>query len=953
MAIQKFNSLGGFSVGENHLYPVIDESANVAANNLSVSGNAVITGNLTVLGTYEYNNVSTLLVEDPIFEIGGGANGAALTTNDGKDRGSLLHYYSSGNAIDAFIGWDNSNAEFAFGSNVSVTDNVVTFNEFGNIRAGYLIGDGSQITNIPASAVEPPKGNVIALGAATDSDLVSPGSVTTWSETTNVTDALDDLNEAMENIRAGTYVKSVDFSGSPTSAGAGTLVTLSITSVGSPNRYDVNWGDGNHSNNITSTSPTHTYATNVGSPYDVTVRAYNNGGSGTGSEATLTKSGYIIIYTSDPVMGFSLYRTSTGGTALTGSTLYVSEGETFYLENTTTNTSGATVTYTINWGDGNTDTITGDASPGGVGGGRKSHTYASGQNSGTGTKTITLTLTAHNTANPASIPRNTTAAIKIYNPSIAAPNGLSSKTITFQTSVGTSPYLAAGFANNTGGSTTVVAGGSVSRVTTATPVETVTMTTYAYNGDSGYLTSVTNGTESGNITLASGSQVGTNGSLSLVAESDYNLLDATGTSTTFGLSIYSPGLYKGFTAKVSATNSGLSVGVNNFKLNHSATGATNIVEFVKDDVTSNPSIDLSSATIANATNGTYRYISGIPYYNTGSPTITLSGAKIYDWIGQTYQNTTTPFQIEPDTNAESTSGAVVASQTKTYSQLDGASTYLTGGVPNANTGKDSSSKYTIGSQTISITSSSVASVQTIKFRATNVNGSGSYASHSTKIQVFTASPSGFIEDNISVTSTSTFWNDNAKRIVISGASGATPAYVSATNYYTSSAWSGAQTIAGTDEAVVRFNQLKQFSTDLSTGYLPAGPNLSTGRSGTQYFRGAFRRNAKSSITVTITGKISGLYIAAPGTAIDTSSTLNGWLNASLQYNGSGVPGAGTGGNGTNGCAVGTVVPTGSVISGSTYTLTFGTVSTSDSTGNQILFSIALAPGDYVTSWSFG
>jgi hypothetical protein len=83
--------------------------------------------------------------------------------------------------------------------------------------------------------------------------------------------------------------------------------------------------------------------------------------------------------------------------------------------------------------------------------------------------------------------------------------------------------------------------------------------------------------------------------------------------------------------------------------------------------------------------------------------------------------------------------------------------------------------------------------------------------------------------------------------------------------------------------------------------------------------------------------------------------LNGWLNASLAYNGAGMPGAntGAGGNGTNGCAVGTNVPTGTVLSAATYTLTLGTVSTSTSTGNQILFSIALAAGDYITSWSFG
>ena len=117
---------------------------------LSVSGNATITGNLTVSGDTIYANVTSFNVKDPIIEQGGTGNSSPLTTNDGKDRGSLLHYYTT-LPIDAFMGWDNSNGEFAFGSNVSVTNEVVTFNALGNIRANYYIGNGSQLTGITAT----------------------------------------------------------------------------------------------------------------------------------------------------------------------------------------------------------------------------------------------------------------------------------------------------------------------------------------------------------------------------------------------------------------------------------------------------------------------------------------------------------------------------------------------------------------------------------------------------------------------------------------------------------------------------------------------------------------------------------------------------------------------------------------------------------------------------------
>jgi hypothetical protein len=106
---------------------------------LSISGNAIVGNNLFVNGNLVYINVDTLQVEDPIINLGGGPNGAPLTTNDSKDRGLLLNYYTTA-PVSAFMGWDNSNAEFALGSNVSVANEVVTFNQLGNVRASTFIG---------------------------------------------------------------------------------------------------------------------------------------------------------------------------------------------------------------------------------------------------------------------------------------------------------------------------------------------------------------------------------------------------------------------------------------------------------------------------------------------------------------------------------------------------------------------------------------------------------------------------------------------------------------------------------------------------------------------------------------------------------------------------------------------------------------------------------------------
>ncbi len=145
------------------------------SGNVSVTGNAIVSGNLTVDGNITYVNVDTLIIEDPIIEMGGGPNGAPLTSNDGKDRGSLLHYYTSA-PVDAFMGWDTSNSEFAFGSNVSVASDVVTFTTLGNIRASTFLGNASGTSGAFTGNVT--AGNVYANAGTVGGSLLT-GTLTT------------------------------------------------------------------------------------------------------------------------------------------------------------------------------------------------------------------------------------------------------------------------------------------------------------------------------------------------------------------------------------------------------------------------------------------------------------------------------------------------------------------------------------------------------------------------------------------------------------------------------------------------------------------------------------------------------------------------------------------------------------------------------------------------------
>tara|TARA_R110001606_G_scaffold434_2_gene1808 strand:- start:404 stop:3070 length:2667 start_codon:yes stop_codon:yes gene_type:complete len=119
----------------------------LAGATLITTGNATVGGNLTVNGNLTYVNVDSFAVEDPIISLGGGPNGAALASNDGKDRGTELQYYTT-DVETAFMGWDNSGGEFIFGSEVTITDEVVAVGTFGNVRANVFYGDGSGLANI-------------------------------------------------------------------------------------------------------------------------------------------------------------------------------------------------------------------------------------------------------------------------------------------------------------------------------------------------------------------------------------------------------------------------------------------------------------------------------------------------------------------------------------------------------------------------------------------------------------------------------------------------------------------------------------------------------------------------------------------------------------------------------------------------------------------------------------
>jgi hypothetical protein len=192
---------------------------------------------------------------------------------------------------------------------------------------------------------------------------------------------------------------------------------------------------------------------------------------------------------------------------------------------------------------------------------------------------------------------------------------------------------------------------------------------------------------------------------------------------------------------------------------------------------------------------------------------------------------------------------------------------------------------------------------------------------------------------------------SAFRIVNPGG-GNTPSYTANATAFNSQS----STLQTYDATVVGINTrgvMKHDVTNYSVGYLPEGPNLSAGRSGTQYFTFKFVRQDLQKFNINYTGTLAGLWVALPGSVIDTSSGLNGWMDMSQAYAGAGYPGTGAGGNGSDGCSIGGAAQLNTAVTNAALTCTFGTVSSSLTATNEIYVRIALTTGQSLSAISIG
>ena len=450
-------------------------------------------------------------------------------------------------------------------------------------------------------------------------------------------------------------------------------------------------------------------------------------------------------------------------------------------------------------------------------------------------------------------------------------------------------------------------------------IRAATMTTNTLSrqgpGDSGNVQVIVNGVATGYRTMAPGNNNnGTYGQLIITANQDYGSLSGAAS-----------GFWSSFSAQGSGSNA--AAGWNQVYLTDTAGANTNAVSLYYD--INNPCAPVWSNTSIGLTTNSATYSSTVPHLNNSS--VWRLVGNVAKLSGDTYYTSDTFI-------TGSAGGAISTPSSVTYTQA-GVTTPLT-----RNSYVSSGSAYflTTAAGVTGFGSSSGGPSMTV------------YNSYSSAAQSFSPGVTVLYKTGTSTQIEETSLTNSLSgtpstfRIANPGSTD-TPAYTGSESAFNSQTGPFYTYDATVVAAVLKFDQ-----TNYSTGYQPVGPNLS-GQGASQYFTFKFAKSAVSKFDVVYSGTIAGLWVALPGSSLDSTSTLNGWLDLSTAYGGAGKPGAntGAGGNGSNGASTGGTATLNSAVSNKAVTATFGTETSSNSTGNEIYVRVKLTSGQSVTSLTIG
>jgi hypothetical protein len=474
-----------------------------------------------------------------------------------------------------------------------------------------------------------------------------------------------------------------------------------------------------------------------------------------------------------------------------------------------------------------------------------------------------------------------------------------------------STFRMANFAqtDNTPSSRNVGGANIVSLVRRASSYTTTTMNDMG-PGNTGTVTLYKNGSATGARTLVTGSDNGTYGDLVISDNVDY----ATKTGAAGGF-------WESFDTNASGT---VSAGWNEVYINHSQGGSSNIAYWYYDS--SSPGAVVFSVPVIYPTSNVYSNSSTIPHYT--SATVFTMTANVKNLSGDMF----------PTSNTFITGSS--ATGFGTPSSLNYESAGVTGvPLPLTRNLYVSSGNAQI-STTVNIASGFGTTTVGPSLTGQNsyISGTGSFSLGATVLYktATISSESTMEESNIWVQGNVGSGAGYGARIINPGSTD-TPVQSASALLFNSNT----STLLSYDATIVGAT-LKHDQTNYSVGYLPVGPNLSSGRGGAQYYTFKFSRASVGKFNIKFTGQLAGLWVALPGSAIDTTAAAtNGWVDMSVAYPGSGVP--------SYGCALGGTV-TLNTAGTQSKTCTFGSANSSDSgASGEIYIRIRLNAGQTITA----
>ena len=868
---------------------------------LTLNSNVTISGNLSVIGNTTTINATNTYINDPLVVFNNGYAGSLAGYDIGiivnRNLASLGTY---GSVNTAWV-WVESDSAFEALATTSTGGNIQNINNsgFANVKLGNLTSIGATTGTMFATLV-----NAATIG---NSGAVLTGATGTFATSvTTPTVTATTVNAATIGNSGAVLTGTLSTATQPNVTSLGTLTGLTVAgteTVTTVNANTVNAATiGNASAALSGATGTFT-GTVIASTLNAATIG-NTGASITG--ATVFASGNITgtgLFSNVGTASLSIY-----GNVITSNTGKINLGS---ISNVVV--TGGINGYTITTdGNGNLSfaSLLGNSIQLGA--------NASGQ---LVSNAVTLTTSTYVTDAVAQL----NAILGKLTP--ASPPNFPATTLTQST--GTTAGLMASFAqtDNSGWGNLSVTGGTATNAVRVATFATSTVTNSGTTPSGGNIQLYINGVVPPSnfhalTSTPTSADNGTYGNLVISGVQDYHNI----------VSTVAAGFWNVFSASVAATS--IPAGWNRANIFYTGdAAATPTLTWYYDS--SAPSAPAFSATSIALTSNTVTYSSTIPHLNS-SAGFTINGT-VQNLSGDMYYSSWTSTAAN-FFSATTAGGALLAPANRTLAQV---------GVPLPLT-RSNTTAYSF-STTANVTtgfSSAAATAGPTVTVSTPYTPTTSGAFQPGNIILYKTGTTTQIEETALTNSLSgtpsTFRITNPD----GGTAADNPAYTGTETAFNSAT----STLLITDATVVAA-KLQYDVTNYSTGYYPVGPNLSSGRSATQYFTFKFATAALSSFFIHYTGTIAGLWIALPGVTEPTyASTTNGWLNAAAAYAGSGVPGAGSGGNGSAGCAVGGVA---TLNSNGTYTVnvTFGSVNTSTSgnKSNEVYVRVKLTSAQSLTA----